>query len=89
VNELEAKEIITSMITLYGASIFLQIGEYDMFKLATSIFILVVNANFFLFWIYVLLKNIKRQFLGRQKVINFMEKYFRFKDKGHEENIDT
>lgn len=77
------------MITLYGAAIFLQNGDYEWFKTATSVFILLVNANFLLLWFYVLLKNVKKEYVWKRKIVLFMEKWFKFKDLGHEENIEN
>jgi len=57
-NELESKEIISSMITIYGATIFQQ-SEYNEFKLVGFIFIILVNVNFFAYWGYCFLKNIE------------------------------
>ena len=80
-NELESKEIICSMITLYGATIFQQ-SEYNGFKMVGFIFIILINANFFTYWGYCFLKNIERWFPQVKPLINFCEKYFKFRDGG-------
>jgi len=93
VNELERKEILTSMITLYGASIFLQENSFESFWILTSVFILLVNANFFCFWIYAFLKSLGTNLLTKlplkEKIIHFMENYLWFKDKGNVEKDFT
>jgi len=64
------------MITLFGASVFLQDNAYPKFKLVTSIFIILVNLNFFAFWGYVLLKGLKARLKGKEWLIKVMENVF-------------
>lgn len=86
VNELEQKEILASMITLYGATLFLQDDNNQGFKIVASVFILLLNANFYLFWIFCFLKGYENKHPYIKKATFFFEHYLTFKDKGMVDN---
>ena len=59
INNLESREILTSTITLYGATLFLQEDDKDLFKMFAFILITFLNLGFFLYWTYCYLKAIE------------------------------
>jgi hypothetical protein len=75
VNELEQKEIVTSMITLYGATLFLQEDVYQGFKIMASAVIIVLNVYFYLFWFYCVLKGYEEKYKFVKKATFFCEHY--------------
>lgn len=59
VNNLELREILTSTVTLYGATLFLQDDGRDVFKMIAFFIIGLINIGFYLSWIYCYFKAIE------------------------------
>jgi hypothetical protein len=80
INNLEAQEILTSTLTLYGAIIFVQDDQILAYQLVSFLVIVIVNLQFYTLWLYILAIDYEKHIGILTQFLSITQKVMGYKD---------